>query len=70
MLNFFQYIADFVSLVFNMVVNFVSNTILLFTTLIEAIVIPQSISAYVFPFLGTSVLIVYAISVVKLIIGR
>lgn len=69
-LDFFDTIINYIEIIWNFFVNLISSIISLVTALLSAMIIPQTVHAWVFGPLGASVLAVMGIAGLKLIIGR
>lgn len=70
MTNFFQAVLNYVEIVFNFVKNIVGSLNHVFVILFESLSLPQVLAGYCFPILGSSVIIVSSIAILKLITGR
>lgn len=70
MLNFFQSIIQYFTLLWDYVTNLLSGLLNLITAVLTALYIPQAAAGYVFAPLGACILSVLAFSVLKLVIGR
>ena len=70
MLNFFQSIVTYLEIVFNFVKNIIGSISQVLVVIVESLTLPQVLAGYCFPILGSSVIIVSAIAILKLITGR
>lgn len=70
MLDFFHSIVTYFELLWQFVTNLLSSLLNLIIVVAEAITLPQVLAGYVFPVLGSAILAVSAIAVLKLILGR
>lgn len=70
MLNFFQSIVEYIEVLFTFITNTISSAVQALFVIVEALTLPQILSGYCFPILGSSVIIVSAIAVIKVILGR
>lgn len=70
MTNFFQAVLSYLEIVFNFVKNIIGALSRVFVILFESLSLPQVLAGYCFPILGSSVIIVSSIAILKLIIGR
>ena len=70
MLNFFQSVISYLEIVFNFVNNIIGALSQALVVIFESLTLPQVLAGYCFPILGSSVMIVAAIAILKLIIGR
>lgn len=70
MLDFFQYIANFFTVITHFITNAIQSLISFFLVVSQSVTFSTSISVYTFPLLTSCVLAVLFVSVLKLIIGR
>ena len=70
MQNFFDAIVYYFEIVFNFVKNIIGSLNHVFVILFESLSLPQVLAGYCFPILGSSVIIVSSIAILKLITGR
>lgn len=70
MSNFFEAVLYYCEIVFNFVKNIIGSLNHAFVIIFESLTLPQVLAGYCFPILGSSVIIVSAIAILKLIIGR
>lgn len=70
MANFFTALWSFLETFGNFIVNSLRSLLMLITTLSTIVTVPTYISGYIPAFLASSFLIVVAVTVVKLILGR
>lgn len=70
MLNFFDTIIEYFSVVGDLLVSMVEAFLTAIGVIATATVLPQYISPWVPPFLASSVICVVAFAVVKFILGR
>ena len=70
MSNFFDAIVYYFEIVFNFVKNIIGSINHVFVIIFESLSLPQVLAGYCFPILGSSVIIVSAIAILKLITGR
>lgn len=70
MLNFFQTIISYLETLWSFLSNMLSGLVNLFVVLLKALTLPQVLPGYLTPVLGSAVVIVSAIAVLKLVVGR
>ncbi len=70
MLNFFQSIVEYIQVLFTFITNTIASAVQGLFVVVEALTLPQILAGYCFPILGSSVMIVSAIAIIKLILGR
>lgn len=70
MSNFFEAIVSYLEIVFNFVKNIIGSLNHVFVIIFESLSLPQVLAGYCFPILGSSVIIVSSIAILKLITGR
>ena len=70
MQNFFDAIVYYFEIVFKFFMNTIGAINHAFVIIFESLTLPQVLAGYCFPILGSSVIIVSAIAILKLVIGR
>lgn len=70
MQNFFDAIVYYFEIVLKFALNIIGSINHAFVIIFESLTLPQVLAGYCFPILGSSVMIVSAIAILKLIIGR
>ena len=70
MLNFFSWLGDIITMAWQYFINFITSLTSFTQVLLGAVALPQSLPGLTFGLLGSSVIIVAAISVVKILVGR
>lgn len=68
MFNFFDQIVDWFEVIFNMISNTLGAILDFFMILSSAIKVPFQLMPFVHPLVGTSILIVASIGIVKLLL--
>lgn len=69
MLQFFESIADFLATAWQMVINFFSSLVTAIDVVTNAALMPHFILFYVPSFIGSCILMVLSIGVIKLLVG-
>lgn len=70
MLSFFDQIIGFFVTIWTLISNFVQMLVTFIDVVAQSILVPHNLMVYLPPIIGTAVLIVVAVSIVKLILGR
>ena len=70
MLNFFDTVVEYIELVWSYFLNLVTSLLNLLTMVVGATTIPQVLLGYVFAPLGSAMLALTALGVIKIIVGR
>lgn len=70
MLSFFESLMEYIDLAWGVFLNFLNSLLGILSVLAGAMASPTIIAGYVWGPLGTCVLAVWALSVVKFILGR
>lgn len=70
MLNFFQMIGEYLSIVWEWFTNLLSSFLTLIVALTEAVTLPNMLGGFLFAPLGACVVSVVALAAIKTIVGR
>lgn len=68
-MNFFDSIVSFFSAVWSFITNFIESIIIMLQTVNNVVALPLTLVGMVSPVIGTCILIVAAIGILKLILG-
>lgn len=70
MLNFFSWLGEIITMAWQYFINFINSIVSFTNVLVGAVALPQSLPGLTFGLLGSSVIIVSAIAVIKILAGR
>lgn len=70
MLSFFNWLGDIITMAWQFLLNMIKSIITLTSSLVGAAVLPQQLPGLTVSILGSSVIMVSAIAIIKVLIGR
>lgn len=70
MFDFFDQILGFIESVWQFVINIINSLVIALETLTTAVRLPLELVAYVPGILGSSIVVVVSLAIVKFIVGR